>query len=346
MARIEPISVTRWITAAAVQHGDTLPAHLMQRLQISRRQAGLLLRRLVALQWLQAGGTPRKPRYTPGPLRQVVKRYALAGLQEDAPWRQDFAPCFALPPALQAMAQHAFTELVNNAIDHSGGSSVTVSMRQTPLQLQLLVSDDGVGLFRRVAEHFDVAEPALAMLELAKGKLTSDPDRHCGHGLFFTTQLADVFDLHANAAAFQRRGWDGGRWHPQRAATPTGTSIYLAMSLDTPRTLEQVLRAHSASGQGYGFERTRVPLALLGQPGPQGGLTRQLASRAEARRALARLDRFAIAEIDFTGVEQLGHGFADEMFRVQPKLHPRLQLQPVGMSGAVAAMVEAVRAAA
>ena len=344
MARIDPISVTRWITAAAVQHGDTLPAHLMQRLQISRRQAGLLLRRLVALQWLQASGTPRKPRYTPGPLRQVVKRYALAGLQEDAPWRQDFAPCFALPPALQAMAQHAFTELVNNAIDHSGGSSVTVSMRQTPLQLQLLVSDDGVGLFRRVAEHFDVAEPALAMLELAKGKLTTDPDRHCGHGLFFTAQLADVFDLHANAAAFQRRGWDGGRWHPQRAAAPSGTSIYLAIALDTPRTLEQVLMAHSASGQGYGFERTRVPLALLGQPGQQGGITRQLASRAEARRALARLDRFALAEIDFTGVEQLGHGFADEMFRVQPGLHPRLQLQPVGMSARVAAMVEAVRA--
>lgn len=345
MARIDPISVTRWITAAAVQHGDTLPAHLMQRLQISRRQAGLLLRRLVALQWLQASGTPRKPRYTPGPLRQVVKRYALAGLQEDAPWRQDFAPCFALPPALQAMAQHAFTELVNNAVDHSGGSSVTVSMRQTPLQLQLLVSDDGVGLFRRVAEHFadhlDVAEPALAMLELAKGKLTTDPNRHCGHGLFFTAQLADVFDLHANAAAFQRRGWDGGRWHAQRPATQAGTSIYLGISLDTRRTLEQVLQAHSASGQGYGFERTRVPMALLGLP---RGSTGQLASRAEARRALARLERFAIAEIDFTGVEQLGHGFADEMFRVQPGLNPRLQLQPVGMSACVAAMVEAVRA--
>jgi signal transduction histidine kinase len=45
------------------------------------------------------------------------------------------------------MAQHAFTELLNNAIDHSGGTQVTVSMRQTPLHLQLLVSDDGCGLF-------------------------------------------------------------------------------------------------------------------------------------------------------------------------------------------------------
>lgn len=340
MARIDPVSVTRWITAAAVQHGDALPAHLMQRLQISRRQAGLLLRRLEALQWLRSCGTPRAPRHVPGPLRQVVRRYALAGLQEDQPWRQDFAPCFALPPAVQAMAQHAFTELLNNAVDHSCGTQVTVSMRQTPLQLQLLVSDDGVGLFRRVAEHFDLAEPAVAMLELAKGKLTSDPARHCGHGLFFTAQLADVFDLHANTAAFQRRGWDGGRWHSQRPVTQAGTSIYLAIALDTPRTLEQVLHAHSADGASYGFDRTRVPLGLLLAPG-----TRQLSSRAEARRVLARLERFTIAEIDFSGVEQIAHGFADEMFRVQPPLHPRLQVQPVGMNARVAAMLEAVRAA-
>ncbi|MFN9745765.1 MAG: ATP-binding protein [Betaproteobacteria bacterium] len=341
MPRIDPASVTRWITTAALAHGDALPNHLVQRLQISRRQAHSLLKRLVALQWLQASGTPRAPRHAPGPLRQVVKRYPLAGLQEDTPWRCDFAPCFALPAAVKAMAQHAFTELLNNAIDHSGGESVTVSMRQTPLQLQLLVSDDGVGLFRRVAEHFELAEPAVAMMELAKGKLTSDPERHCGHGLFFTSQLADVFDLHANAASFQRRGWDAGRWHAQRPVTRAGTSIYWAVALDTPRTLEQVLCAHSMSGTGYGFERTRVPLALLAPPG-----MRQLSSRAEARRVAQRLERFACAELDFTGFEQIGHGFADELFRVIGRRHPGLELQPVEAAPPVAAMIAAVRAAA
>jgi anti-sigma regulatory factor (Ser/Thr protein kinase) len=341
MARIDPVSATRWITAAAVQHGDDLPAHLMQRLQLSRRQVMLLLKRLQAMQWVQSCGTPRAPRFVPGPLRQVVKRYTLAGLQEDGPWRQDFAPCFTLPPALQAMAQHAFTELLNNAIDHSGGTSVTVSMRQTPLQLQLLVSDDGVGLFRRVAESFDLAEPAVAMLELTKGKLTSDPDRHCGHGLFFTAQLADVFDLHANTAAFQRRSWDGGHWHAQRPATRAGTSIYWAVAMDSSRTLESVLQAHSSSGRSYAFERTRVPLSLLAAPG-----ARQLASRAEARRVASRLEQFAAVELDFTGIEQLGHGFADELFRVFGRRHSQLALQPAGMTAPVAAMIEAVRAAA
>lgn len=345
MARIDIAPLTTWITAAAVSHGQDLPAHLMQRLGCSRRQASLALQRLVAGQWLQALGTPRRPLYRTGALRQVVMRYPLAGLQEDLPWRCDFAPCFELPPAVEAMAQHAFTELLNNAIDHSGGQQVTVSMRQTPLQLQLLVSDDGCGLFRRIAESFAIDDPRLALLELSKGKLTSAPERHCGHGLFFTSRLGDVFDLHANASAFQCRAWEGRRWHAGRAgpvAARPGTSIYLAIALDTPRTLESVLQAHSGNGAGYDFARTQVPLHLLAGD----GAAPMLASRAEARRVAERLPQFSLAELDFAGVQHLGHGFADELFRVFGRQHPGVRLMPVGMSPPVAAMVESVRAAA
>jgi anti-sigma regulatory factor (Ser/Thr protein kinase) len=339
MARTDLAPLTQWITEAAVQHGQALPAHLMQRLSISRRRAGLLLRKLTAMQWLQSLGTPRKPLYRPGPLRQVVRRYALAGLQEDLPWRLDFAPCFQLPAAVQRMAQHAFTELLNNAIDHSGGSSVTVSMRQTPLQLQLLVSDDGCGLFQRIEQSFDIADPRLAMLELSKGKLTSAPQRHSGHGLFFSSRLADVFDIHANQAAFQRRAWDARAWRsgkPGPVSARGGTSIYMAIALDTPRTLDSVLRAHSAEA-GYRFDSTSVPLHLIGTD------SQALASRADAKRVASRLANFSRAEIDFEGITDIGHGFADELFRVFQREHPALQLMPVRMNPNVAAMLDSVR---
>jgi len=342
MARTSIAPLTQWITEAAVQHGEQLPAHLMARLAISRRQAGVLLKKLVAAQWLQSLGTPRRPRYRPGPLRQVVRRYALAGLQEDLPWRCDFAPCFELPAAVQRMAQHAFTELLNNAIDHSGGRQVTVSMRQTPLQLQLLVSDDGCGLFERIAQSFDIADPTLAMLELGKGKLTSAPQQHSGHGLFFTSRLADVFDIHANQAAFQSRAWDHGRWRAGKVgpvAQRSGTSIFLAIVLDTPRTLDAVLRAHSEAGDGYAFERTQVPLQLI-------GAGQALASRADAKRVAARLGQFRSAELHFEGIADIGHGFADELFRVFGRAQPGLTLLPVGMSPRVAAMVHSVQAGA
>ena len=338
MARIALAPLTQWITEAALQHGAALPAHLMAQLGVSRRRANLLLRQLTAAQWLTAAGTPRRPQFAPGPLRQVVKRYSLAGLQEDLPWRRDFAPCFVLPPAVQRMAQHAFTELLNNAVDHSGGSAVTVSMRQTPLQLQLLVSDDGCGLFSRIAQSFAIDEPLLAMLELSKGKLTSAPEHHLGHGLFFTSRLADVFDIHADAAAFQCRQWEPRRWRAGRPAARSGTAIYLAIALDTQRTLDSVLRAHSADGAGYGFDRTVVPLHLL------GGGAHALASRADARRVAARLGQFGRAELDFSGIGEVGHGFADELFRVFRRAHPATQLVAVGANAQIAAMVASIAA--
>ena len=335
MARTDLAPLTQWITAAALQHGAALPALLMARLDISRRRANALLRKLVAMQWLQAAGTVRRPLYSPGALRQVVQRYVLAGLQEDQPWRQDFAPFFKLPGTVERMALHAFTELLNNAIDHSGGSQVTVSMRQTPLQLQLLVSDDGCGLFERIAQSFDIDDPQLAMLELSKGKLSSAPERHSGHGLFFSARLADVFDIHANAAAFQRRSWEQRPWRSGRPAARQGTSVYLAIQLDTPRTLDAVLRAHSVQG-GCHFDHTEVPLHLL------GGTTRSLASRADARRVSARLGSFRRAELSFDGVDDIGHGFADELFRIFQRDNPGVVLVPVGMNPGVHAMVASV----
>ena len=261
--RIDLFAITQWITAAAREHPEDLAAHLTERLGVSRRSAQQVLQSLVAGQWLVCEGTPRRRRYRPGPLRQVVRRYPIAGLQEDLPWARDFAPHFDFAPNVARLMQHAFTELLNNAIDHSGGSRVTVSMRQTATHAQLLVSDDGRGVFEQIRERFDIADPALAALELSKGKLTSDPACHTGRGLFFTARMADVFDLQANDRAFQHRSWDGARPLRERPPGRNGTSVFVGIALDTERALDEVLRSHSSDGAGYGFERTVVPLRLL-----------------------------------------------------------------------------------
>lgn len=338
MARSDLNAITQWITPLAVREGERLVPLLMERLGVTRRAAQGLLARLVGAQWLVRGGTLRRPAYRPGTLRQVVQTYALEGLQEDLPWAHDFAPYFALRPNVARLAQHAFSELLNNAIDHSGGTHVTVSLRQTALHLQLLVSDNGCGLFDRVAQSFAITDAGTAMLEIAKGKLTSQPERHAGHGLFFTSRLADIFDLHANERAFQYRGWDRRQWHAGRPLARQGTSVFWAVSLETERTLDTVVRAHSASGEGYAFETTQVPLKLL--TAEQVGLE----SRAQAKRVAARLGRFRRAEVDFSGIADVGHGFADELFRVFVRENPSLELVPVGMAPRVEAMVASVRA--
>jgi len=337
MARRTLSDITSWITEAALVHPQALAQHLCERLAVGRGTARRLLRELEQHQWLRRDGTPRRPRHAPGLLRQVVRSYPLDRLQEDLPWARDFAPCFELPPAVARIAQHVFTELLNNAIDHSGGTRVVVSMRQTPTQLQLLVSDDGRGLFEVIGDNFDITDPTLAMLELAKGKLSSQPLRHTGRGLFFTARLADVMDLHANAAAFQQRQWQADQWQPVRSACRAGTSVYVAICLDTERTVDDVMRRHSLDGAGYGFERTVVPLKLL------AGAPAVLESRAQARRVASRLAQFRRIDVDFNGVTDVGHAFADELFRVFGGGHPELRLVPVNMAPAVAALVDSVR---
>jgi hypothetical protein len=205
--------------------------------------------------------------------------------------------------------------------------------------VQLLVSDDGRGVFDKIHEAFALDDPTLAMLELSKGKLTSQPQRHTGRGLFFTSKLADIFDLHANEQAFQRREWEGSAWMPGRALRRQGTSVFAAIALDTTRTLDSVLNAYSVDGRGVGFDRTVVPLRLI--TSSLAGLE----SRAQARRVAARLHEFRRAEVDFSGVPRIGHGFADELFRVFAAQQPAFELVPVNMSPAVATMVEGVRRA-
>ena len=337
MPRLDFDHFTQWITAAAREHSHQLADHVVERTGASRRAVQAMLRRLVEANWLVREGGFSRPVYGPGALRQVVRSYPLHGLQEDIPWQRDFAPNFVLPAHVARMVQHAFTELVNNAADHSGGTSVTVSLRQTPSHVQLLVSDDGCGVFEKIRGTYDIPDAPLAMLELSKGRLTTAPQAHTGRGLFFSSQLADVFDLHANGTAFQRRAWDTSGWRPGKALARQGTSIYLAISLDTTRTLEQVMGAWSLDGSGIAFDRTVISLRLLAGPG------QALDSRAQARRVVARLERFKRAEIDFDGVPDIGHAFADELFRVFGNNHPSVDLVPINANKRILALIDNAR---
>ncbi len=79
----------------------------------------------------------------------------------------------------------AFTEMVNNANEHSGGSSVEIGVSTTP-NSWFRVVDDGVGVFRHFASRLGLPDEAAAAFELTKGKRTTAPDEHSGEGIFFT----------------------------------------------------------------------------------------------------------------------------------------------------------------
>ena len=82
---------------------------------------------------------------------------------------------------------------------------------------------------------------------------------------------------------------------------------------------------------------TRLSVALSDFEG-------MLISRSQAKAVAARFEQFGEVELDFTGVEQIGQAFADELLRVWPLAHPQTRLIPTHTEGAVVRMIEHVRA--
>ena len=107
---------------------------------------------------------------------------------------------------------YAFTEMVNNAIDHSGGSTIRVHIKRTAADTQIFVRDNGVGIFKKIQSALGLLDERHAILELSKGKLTTDPDRHTGQGIFFTSRMVDSFDLFSGGVYFNHEFGDDKDW--------------------------------------------------------------------------------------------------------------------------------------
>ena len=57
-----------------------------------------------------------------------------------------------------------------------------------------MIDDDGEGIFKKIKNALNLLDEKQAVLELAKGKLTTDPSRHTGEGIFFTSRaFNDIF---------------------------------------------------------------------------------------------------------------------------------------------------------
>ena len=64
----------------------------------------------------------------------------------------------------------------------------------------------------------------------------------------------------------------------------------------------------------------------------------QLISRSQAKRLIARFDRFKKVVLNFDGVQDIGQAFADEIFRVYANQHPDVELIPENMTKQIEGM--------
>ena len=168
----------------------------------------------------------------------------------------------------------------------------------------------------------------MSLQELSKGKLTTLPQGHTGEGIFFTSKAARVFELSSGRL---RRTVDNvvGDMAIGSSSIHKGTRVRVEVASRPTKTLAGVFAEYS---EDFEFNKTRIVVKLF-------ATAAHFISRSEARRVLANLERFRTVVLDFAGVEEIGQGFADEVFRVGAAAHAAVKLESVNMSEPVAFMV-------
>ncbi len=314
------------------EQGAFTSRDLSERTGRTRQALHRHLSRLVEGGSLVREGRARGTRYRPpgGPLFE--RTHPIDSLQEDEVWRElrDWLAGSAAEPTAEtdAVLQYVVTEIVNNAIEHSGAPTVTLRAVLEGDRIRATVADEGIGALESLRSRLGFDDFLHALQELSKGKVTTMPEQHTGEGIFFVSKMVARFELVANGLA-----WIVDNELPDQAVRDTeecpGTVVHVEISLSSRIAPEEVFARYT---HDFEFDTTRCVVRLF-----EYGV--RFVSRSEAKRLLSGLERFREVILDFRGVEGVGQGFVDEVFRVWATAHPDVRLVPEAMSASVEFMV-------
>jgi STAS-like domain of unknown function (DUF4325) len=246
-------------------------------------------------------------------------------------WGQRMLPLLSqagIERACLDVLEYVCTEMLNNVLDHSGAAKVGVGLDWNPSSVLVHIVDDGRGVFAGIRAALALDNDADAAMLVLKGKVTTDPARHTGEGLFFSARVCEWFNLQSGKTGLSLEGDD----RPWAYDTPNdevaGTRLRFRVSRIAPPTLAAVFDAFCPQPE-LRFTRTVVSVGLMQQA--DGALV----SRSQGKRLVLGLDRFTAVTFDFTGVRDMQQGFADEVFRVWTAAHPDIKVSVLGIGPAV-----------
>lgn len=326
--------VRKFIIERLAEHPRDIVRLTAEKFACSRQAVHKHLQRLIADGSVSEGGQTRNKTYQLAPLVKWSKQFPLAtGLSEDAVWRIDIAALLGkLPENVLSIWQYGFTEMFNNVIDHSGAKFVSLSLIKTAASTTIEIYDDGVGIFKKIQAALSLVDERHAVLELAKGKFTTDPSNHSGEGIFFASRMFDEFVISSGEVFFSHEFDEKEDWILQSGSARGGTLVKMVLHNHTARTTKKVFDKFT-SDDDYGFTKTVVPVKLM-RYGDDN-----LVSRSQAKRLLSRFDRFKTVVLDFSGVATIGQAFADEVFRVFRSRNPNVDVFAIQTSPDVKRMI-------
>jgi anti-sigma regulatory factor (Ser/Thr protein kinase) len=250
---------------------------------------------------------------------------------------QEFAESIAVdyPKNVQAILRHCMTELINNAIDHSLGKELQLELLAKGKLLHVSIMDDGIGAFASIKKHFQLDSALDAAVEMAKGKRTTDRIHHAGEGIYFSQRMTNEFTISANGVSYRFNRLQND-WAIKIVPERAGTAITLTIDLFADYSPRDVFQKYT--DEDFRFVKSDSFIVLPYVLAVKGNMI----SRSEAKKLMAGAEEFEHVEIDFLNVDEIGQGFADEIFRVYKLQHPNIKITFRNCNEAVAMMISHV----
>lgn len=278
------------------------------------------------------------PEYADTLGKRIRKRLPNTGLEEYEVFntiKKEKPFLNALKENVQSVLAYAFSEMLNNAIEHSESKTIEIEIQQQKDVLAFIVRDFGVGVFRNVMAKRGLSSELEAIQDLLKGKTTTAPQAHSGEGIFFTSKVGDLFVLESYGLRLRIDNVIDDIFVEEVRSNVRGTQVTFQISTKSKRHLSEVFAGYQVDPEEPAFDQTEVKIKLY----TMGTI---YVSRSQARRVMVGLDKFRRIILDFDKVPTVGQAFSDEIFRVFQSRHPDIELVPNNMNDAVKFMVDRV----
>lgn len=263
-------------------------------------------------------------------------------LGEDHVYTQFILQHIQFKKNVNSIWNYAFTEMMNNAIEHSEAKNISVSIFQNYLETQIIIKDDGIGIFRNIQRFMEENKNQRISLQecvslLFAGKFTTAKQYHTGEGIFFTSHIMDEFIIYSDNNFFTRNNFSSLQVEDEGLHNlmdmDKGTIVKMTLSNNSKKVLSEVFNTFAPVDEG--FVKTTIPIAHMFAGGNP-------VSRSEARRLLESISAFSDINLDFSGVEEIGQGFTHELFILGKQKHPHINLKTVNTCKAVEDMIKRV----
>lgn len=295
---------------------------------VSRQYIARLLKEMVANGELTKGGNTRKAIYSlPENAIYTNPSFNLKiknkNLEED---RILDKVRFSLPgynklgSKIKNSFDYSFSEILNNAIEHSNSQTIDINVGINNGFVEFAIQDDGVGIFENIMNKYKLNSEIESVQDLLKGKTTTAPHAHSGEGIFFSSKVCDLFEINSHNIILQVNNTLPDIFIRESSISQKGSLVKWKTSLDSKRLLSDIFSQFQKDKDLFEFDLTSVYVHLY-------TLDTVYISRSQARRLLAGLDKFKKIVLDFSKIETIGQGFADEIFRVFKNNNPSIIIE-------------------